>query len=1232
MKFELLQSRHFRTAMKRMAGDHRLLSTVQKQLSMLADGTITPGMDLMRVGKDPHRPIYKIRINDADRMIYEGPFKVANVNKPVLYVHDVGRHDDINSLIEHALGHIPTTEDLEEQKANKQETQVAAPPPDALTLCYRIPWPAYLDSDKFDILTSNLASALQLTPAQQETLKAPYPVLIQGQAGSGKSVVLAHHLALHLHQDYEQGQPGLQRLCVSYNKRLVEKAAEDVNAILQAAYGIETMTGVTRFLAYRDLLYELIPDAARRFEERHRVSWVRFRDAFCSNRTLHVSPELAWHAIRSFFKGACLPPSRPPLTLGDYEGRGRRFKELLEEQQIRTLFDLAKRYEDWLATEGFWDDLDLAWYALKWLLENDGPRYAEIYCDEAQDLTELDFAILIHLCNVQWEGSFPRIGLIFAGDPLQTIHPSGFRWAMVKDRIFEAVKRKHGVETSIGTSPLAENWRSDGAIVKLANEIQQLRRKYVDESIPCQLAKRDEENLPVLAALSDTPPRWLFENVLAELPPSCGVIVREEVDKLELTKAGVPADRIYTVTEAKGLEFDVAVLWRFAEGDDQWWSLVRAETTKLSENQRIPVLYFLNRLYVAVTRGIKAIFLLDLADTIEQRWQPVFGHCLRAHPLADLEKHPNLRREADRSEWKNWAMTLEDREEFDRAAISYENANETILSSRCRAKGYRMRGDYPQAAWLFETTNDWFDAAEAYFDARMWQKAYIAAARSPEGVKAKRLEARAFFNWKKENREFAEAVGPLLQMIRSLAEQDSIWIRHAAQALRELNRNEEAGDLFHRIGDFESAARCFLNCRRWQDALSAFVQAGSEETGRYHAEGEVEVFAGNFTKAIDCFRRAKQWQRMLDCCARVKDVSGQVESLKKLGRVPEAIAVLEAELTKSSVPSQRRELWELLKTCALEMQDWILARKAAEELGQFFEEASYAEKAGEDPRVVKRLEVRAHQEAHHYFEAANLLEQLGELCLAQETRAKGMIQEKKYSEAAAIFGQLLFVKSFRKCHNEGMKRTQNTKDDAGLDEQVTAKVFDWLGTILPKDWMELKTDRHRVDREELSELCKKYPYEFAEAWKNYSPEVRGNILTLIPGATKSELLDVDALDFIAAMIDRSHGKLTRDEQKRLAQALEDAEEIPLPWRKRFTLREMGIAWELTGNHLKTAKWYEGIFDDGSQEPWILEAAIAARSRQREHAIASQNSEQMDRIGKNIERLRAKLASLERVGG
>jgi hypothetical protein len=151
-------------------------------------------------------------------------------------------------------------------------------------------------------------------------------------------------------------------------------------------------------------------------------------------------------------------------------------------------------------------------------------------------------------------------------------------------------------------------------------------------------------------------------------------------------------------------------------------------------------------------------------------------------------------------------------------------------------------------------------------------------------------------------------------------------------------------------------------------------------------------------------------------------------------------------------------------------------------------------------------------------------------------------------------------------------------------------------------------------------MCKNFPNELVEAWRSYSSAAREKILELVPDAVLDGL-DIDPLDYVGAMLARPTKKLTRPEQRRLVDALEDIEEFAYQWEKRFTPIQIGQAWELSGNHLKTAKWYESLFEQ-VEESWVLEAAIDARIRQRELA---ERPEAVQRIDAIIEKLRRKLS-------
>ena len=102
-----------------------------------------------------------------------------------------------------------------------------------------------------------------------------------------------------------------------------------------------------------------------------------------------------------------------------------------------------------------------------------------MYLDEAQDLTTVEYNVLMLLLNKECKDE-----IVLAGDPLQTINPTGFDWDRIKDLMY----------TNLGKKPenphiLNHNWRAPSSVVEISNGILNLRRKIIQgESVERQQA------------------------------------------------------------------------------------------------------------------------------------------------------------------------------------------------------------------------------------------------------------------------------------------------------------------------------------------------------------------------------------------------------------------------------------------------------------------------------------------------------------------------------------------------------------------------------------------------------------------------------------------------------------------------------------------------------------------------------------------------------------------------
>ena len=94
--------------------------------------------------------------------------------------------------------------------------------------------------------------------------------------------------------------------------------------------------------------------------------------------------------------------------------------------------------------------------------------FDEIILDECQDITSVEFEMLMRLLI----GHNLR-RLVFAGDPLQTLNPTGFDWNRLKAMFIDrSVEQKH-----VKMQQFHNNYRSQKYIVDFANGVQIKRGK-----------------------------------------------------------------------------------------------------------------------------------------------------------------------------------------------------------------------------------------------------------------------------------------------------------------------------------------------------------------------------------------------------------------------------------------------------------------------------------------------------------------------------------------------------------------------------------------------------------------------------------------------------------------------------------------------------------------------------------------------------------------------------------
>jgi hypothetical protein len=774
------------------------------------------------------RPVYEARTDSGDRLLFtlarspveNDPDRIA----AHLQVWDWVGHDDVdrtarrNRFPEAEFLELEAVEqfDIDEPPPHPEatfaeiaaETETVEPllqflfPPEGLEVrseqepgvrWYLLEPDALAGEEEFQHLLDKGGEELELklSREQYDILRSPGPVLLAGSAGSGKTTVSIHRLA---------AAPSTA-LYLSYSPALVEHSRK-LYRNLATARGAEVRPA--NFFAFAELYRSFVkgPDTLEMTEALFH-EWFRK-----SGKSL--DPALVWEELRGILKGACLDLAQPMLDEAAYYELGKKRAPLFVDERPE-IYRVAQRYQLWLAEEGRSDRIDLCRRAFAELRKGRGWTWDVVVCDEVQDLTELEVAFVLALSRR------PDLsGVLLTGDTQQIIQPSGFRWAEVRRLVSKAGDRKSRRETP-EVQRLRRNLRAVRPLVELANALLLLRREVFG---------RTEEDEPEDAALDGPVPIEVpagEEAALAAIEgfgPRCAVLTTEE--EAGRLRARLGTSRVFQVREAKGLEFDIVVLWKLL-GPDQ--DLVErflrstagntgnsGNTGGLDREPRFQRL--LQHLYVAVTRARRHLVLYEGPEPHPFWSDARFRGRLERETAGNLARL--FRPTASPGEWEREGDWFLERGHFRQAAECFRRAGRADREAEALALAGEEREDWAGAlarwtglrradrqAPLLARLGRWAEATALYREAGQESEARICDIRL--------LEARK--SWK------------------------------------------EAAAAWESLGRHADAARCWEHAGMRRNANAAFARA-AEEAGEPGKAGAFWMEAGEFEAAARCFRAA----------------------------------------------------------------------------------------------------------------------------------------------------------------------------------------------------------------------------------------------------------------------------------------------------------------------------------------------------------------------------------------
>lgn len=367
---------------------------------------------------------------------------------------------------------------------------------------------------------------------------------------------------------------------------------------------------------------------------------------------------------------------------------------IFSKNERNKMYQIACAYNEWLKLEKLYDENDLAILLIEKIKNNQIEKFDCILIDEIQDLTELECFALFNLVK-------DKRNIFVTGDVHQIINPTFFSFGRIANYFC-------CIGLTYNEFVLRKNYRSQQKIVSLANKMYELRKRYIGAMADdiLETSVREGEK-PFLIPATEENIEKIAEFI--SLSVSSAIIVSDNRTRDEIARKYNIEEKVFTVQEAKGLEFDFVVCFNLVSPyEDIWEEIFKG---KARHNSRFR--YYFNLFYVGITRAKKSLVLLE--NRIDTKLFKEIGDyiCIEEKFEAEIVTiNPN-------EKYKE-AMKLEQQGLFEKAMVAFKKLGLEKDYLRCKIKfeanltGYEKAGDRLVEIFEYEDAIDYYKKALSF--------------------------------------------------------------------------------------------------------------------------------------------------------------------------------------------------------------------------------------------------------------------------------------------------------------------------------------------------------------------------------------------------------------------------------------------------------------------------------------------------------------------------------------
>ncbi len=638
-------------------------------------------------------------------------------------------------------------------------------------------WILYGNFEDWKRLENDDEANLALSDEEIKVLnETRYPYFVNGLAGSGKSTILYY---LFAHAYSYKDIKSLDLLFLSYSPKLVKKAKSVIKSLLKtnpSYHGFkftedEEMAVDKCFWPFQDFLINTFVTAENeicRFKVSNHLSYDQFQRDYklsCKlNEANNYSAAIVWSIIRTFIKGR---DYKSTFSIESYNNLHKNDKTINSED-FRNIYRIWKNWYKPTYEGKMWDDLDLVAFVSKKMDTGiEFKKYDIIYCDEAQDFTPIENALILKLSkytDYDLKG-FQEIPIAYAGDPNQTVNPTGFNWKRLKEFVDNTFGSMAGNHIKLKDKTLNNNYRSKRTIVEFANSIQYIRKCFLsDERLAPQEQWNPQANpLPGFFFLTTDGTRE--DDVLTIkagfAKAECIITGAEgeyerQLDRDELTDDSTTLDdellasvdnktKLYTAISSKGLEFKAVLLYRFADQLPKSFYKILNKEEIFNESDKYELAHFFTKLYIAVSRAKEVLYIADTQENFEGFWKHFIDNTF-VNSLLDGKQEYNTwhdkvggieigrkaeflsRMTENFSPLETARKIYEDArlscnaKDMNRAAGYFEEGGDSTMAEECKAYVLLYENEFQKSGQKFLSMGKLKEATEAFWQGECWDE------------------------------------------------------------------------------------------------------------------------------------------------------------------------------------------------------------------------------------------------------------------------------------------------------------------------------------------------------------------------------------------------------------------------------------------------------------------------------------------------------------------------------